>query len=98
MELLGITLLFWQAKTHVDFSMTRLFAVPTFATAIGLLGGRMAITLPGIIGSDWRTGLVKSAIFILSYGFIALALERQQFIDALRILTSLFSRERQSRT
>lgn len=93
MELLGIALLFWQAKRHVDFSIIRLFAVPTLATAIALLAGRIAIALPGVMGSDWRTGFVKSAVFVAVYGAIALALERNQFLDALRILTSILNKE-----
>jgi O-antigen/teichoic acid export membrane protein len=74
----GIGLLLWQARAHVDISILRLFAAPTVALIIAMAAGRAAIELPGIMGSDWRTGAVKAGLFLPLYAGILFILERKQ--------------------
>ena len=74
----GIGLLLWQARTHVDFSFRRLFAVPMLALAFSMAIARAAIIIPGVLGSDWRTGVVKVVVFSLLYVGTSLLLDREQ--------------------
>ena len=81
MAVVGITMLLWGAKSHVDYSLTQLFLVPTFALVIGIslaLGVVMVGHIPAI---DWITGLIKFMIFTVSYGVILLVIERHQIIQ-----------------
>lgn len=78
MLVVGIALLLWQAKAHVHFSLLRLFGVPSIALVVGMVAGRAAIMLPGILGSPWRTGSVKTAVFLVTYVGLVLLLERRQ--------------------
>lgn len=73
----GIGLLLWQARAYVDFSLTKLFGAPAIALLSGLSVARLAITLPGILGSDWRTAAVKIGAFVPIYCGILLLLERE---------------------
>jgi O-antigen/teichoic acid export membrane protein len=77
----GIVILLWQAKAHVDFSLKRLFVVPSLALISGMFLARGAITLPGVLGSDWRTGFVKLGVFSVVYGVTLLVVERRQAAD-----------------
>jgi O-antigen/teichoic acid export membrane protein len=77
MLVVGILLLLREAGRFVDFSWYRLFAVPALALTVGLLAGRLAIMLPGVLQSDWCKGGVKMAGFSVVYGGILLGLERE---------------------
>lgn len=77
MLLVGIAQFFWQARRLVDFSLRRLFLAPSVALTLALIAGRLAILLPGVAGSDWRTGAVKSAFFLPVFALVMLALERE---------------------
>jgi len=74
----GIVLLLWQARAHVDVSIPRLFAAPTVALIIAMAAGRATIELPGVMGADWRTGAVKAGLFLPLYAGILFILERKQ--------------------
>jgi O-antigen/teichoic acid export membrane protein len=80
MLLLGIGLLFRQARSHVDFSLKTLFAAPALGLVAGMALGRAAIVLPGILGSPWRTGSVKALVFVLVYTATLLIVERRQLL------------------
>jgi hypothetical protein len=73
MLVVGIALLLWQAREYVDFSLWTLFAAPGIALVLGMGGARGAITLPGILGSPWRSGSVKIAVFAIVYGLLLLS-------------------------
>jgi O-antigen/teichoic acid export membrane protein len=89
MLVVGILLLLMEARRFVDFSWFRLFAVPTLALAVGLLSGRLAIMLPGVLQSDWSSGGVKMAAFLVLYVGILLGLERENVRVLVRILMTL---------
>jgi O-antigen/teichoic acid export membrane protein len=78
MLIVGIVYMLILARQHVQFSMKRLFVVPSVAIALGIILGRAAIELPGILGSPWRTGIIKSCIFIIFYMGILFLFERDQ--------------------
>lgn len=78
MLLVGIIFLLWRAYDFVDFSWKQLFIVPGLALLLGLGLGRAVLLLPGVLGSDWRTGIVKSVIFLLTYSVVLFLGERNQ--------------------
>jgi O-antigen/teichoic acid export membrane protein len=78
MAVLGMAILLWLVRTHVDLSPWRLFAVPTLALVTGLLLGTAAAAFPGVPGSDWRTGLAKLAVFSGVYWMVLVILEYRQ--------------------
>jgi O-antigen/teichoic acid export membrane protein len=78
MLVVGMVLLFWKAREHVDFSVRSLFAVPALALVLGMIVARASILIPGVPGSDWRTGGVKALVFGPSYAALVLLLERDQ--------------------
>jgi len=75
MLVIGMVIMLWRARTFVDISLGQLFIVPGLALVMGMLLARWAIALPGVPGSDWRTGFVKAAIFTVVYGTLVLAFE-----------------------
>jgi O-antigen/teichoic acid export membrane protein len=80
MAFMGVTILFLQARTLVDFSIRKLFLVPTVALTIGLVLGGAVLFIPGVIGSDLRSGLVKATVFFLTYSAVLLIFESKQTI------------------
>lgn len=90
MLVVGIALLLWQARAHVDFSLRRLFLVPSLALFIGLLIGRAVLEIPLPCNSDWCTATLKSAAFILTYGLILLFTERAEIFKLLHFLRTQF--------
>jgi PST family polysaccharide transporter len=88
MLIVGIILLFGQALRYVDFSIWHLFAVPSLALFLGMSLGRGAILLPGVLGSDWRTGFVKAIVFLSVYAAFLMTMERREIGRAYSFLRS----------
>jgi O-antigen/teichoic acid export membrane protein len=80
MLIVGMGLLFLQARHFVRFSLIRLFAAPALSLAVSLLLARLAIDLPGARASDWHTAGVKLFVFSGLYGGILFLLERKQLM------------------
>jgi O-antigen/teichoic acid export membrane protein len=78
MVAVGILMLLWQARSFVSFSVIRLFGVPTVALAGGMILARAAIVLPGVLGSDWRTAIVKISVFGLVYCALLIGAEHRE--------------------
>jgi O-antigen/teichoic acid export membrane protein len=78
----GILLLLWRARAHVDFSLRRLFTMPGLALVSGLVLARSVIVLPGVLGSDWRTGLLKAVTFSTVYSITLLVTERHELQES----------------
>jgi O-antigen/teichoic acid export membrane protein len=89
MLVVGILLLLKEARRFVDFSLPRLFAVPTLALSVGLLAARLALNLPGVLQSEWTSTAVKVGMFSVLYAGILLALERENVKMLLGILRRL---------
>ena len=89
MLLVGIAILYWEARAFVDFSLWDIFAVPTVAVALGLVIGYAAMTLPGVAGSDGVIVIVKTGSFSSVYVGVLILLERSKalmLLDGLRQL------------
>lgn len=91
MLVVGIVLLLWEARAYVDFSVRKLFGVPTAALIVALIAARLAIRLPGIPGSDWIMGGIKGGVFVLVYGGLLATLERKNIPRFLALLRHLRS-------
>jgi len=84
MLVVGIGILLWQARSFVDFSLVKLFGVPTVAL---LAGGILSVYVSRnieFIASDWQSGLLKSVIFLCTYGIVSLIGEFSQFVEGTR--------------
>jgi O-antigen/teichoic acid export membrane protein len=84
----GTAILLWQARTHVDCSLVRLFAPPGLAlsSAWGMA------TLNIAPSSDWCTGFAKTVVFSVVYGAVLLAIERRQVVRMLQLVGQLLRR------
>ena len=89
MLIVGIVILLHQAREYVDFSIRTLFLAPGIGIFLGVILAQIAMTLPGILGSPWRTGFVKTAVFTLVYGASLFALERRQVVEMISMLSKL---------
>lgn len=98
MLFVGIVLFFWQARQFVDYSVWALFAMPTLALLLGGGLARASLLLPGVLGSDWRTGLLKTAVFTTLYILTLLLTERQQLARMVTQLRAHLRPNRQSPT
>ena len=78
MILVGIVLLIWQVRAFVQFSLPRLFGPPTLALIIGMSLARLAIEIPGVLGSYWVSGIVKAIVFSIIYLAIVFLMERKE--------------------
>lgn len=85
MLFVGMAILLWKVRDYVDFSPWRLFGVPTLALMSALVIAYAASNLPVMVGSDWRTGLVKVLSFTIIYGVLLLALEAREFVKMIRV-------------
>jgi O-antigen/teichoic acid export membrane protein len=89
MLVVGMVIMLWQARTYVDFSLRRMFAAPALALALSLGLSWGAAQIPGIAGSDWRTGLTKAIVFSAVYAFVLAALEWRDLGDMVTLLLAL---------
>lgn len=78
MLVVGMAILFWQARVYVDFSLLRLLAVPALAIILGLVSVKGGLALFQINMSDWWVAFFKILIFTLSYVFVLFIYERKQ--------------------
>jgi O-antigen/teichoic acid export membrane protein len=89
MILTGIIILLWQARIYVKFSILRLFGAPTLALIVGIALGRLAIEIPGVLGSYWRTGGVKAIVFSGIYILVIVILEHKELPTLIKYLKIL---------
>lgn len=97
MLVVGMVILFWQARAYVDFSLTRLFGVPAIALVTGMVSALALLAMAGIEGSDWLTGGVKIAVFSLVYASIVLLMERDEIPLFVGMLKQLLPTRDQAR-
>jgi PST family polysaccharide transporter len=89
MLVIGIAILLQQSRKYVDFSLRALFLVPGIGVVLSMILARAAIAIPGILGSPWRTGLMKVSVFTILYGATLFALERRQLQEMYHSLARL---------
>lgn len=86
MLVVGIGILLYQSRRYVDFSLKTLFLAPSIGVVLGVFLARLAMTLPSMLGSLWRTATVKAAVFSLVYLGALLILERRRLFDMFSML------------
>jgi O-antigen/teichoic acid export membrane protein len=96
MLVVGMIILFMQARAHVKFSIRRMFFSPTLALISGMVLARGALIIPGVLGSPWRTGTVKTIVFGIIYISILSLLERDLF-PMIKQMTESFIGSKRSR-
>ena len=89
----GICILFWEARAFVDYSLKRLFAIPTLALIFGMVAAYAAIGILGSPVSDWYTGIIKAVVFSILYAGTSLTLEREQIPTLLDVFKRLRTKE-----
>jgi O-antigen/teichoic acid export membrane protein len=94
MMLVGIVILFREARRFVDYSAIKLFGRPLLALVPALALAFLAVSLPGLPGgapSDWVTAAVKAVVFTLVYSLLLFLQERRDLPVLLNLLRSLRS-------
>jgi hypothetical protein len=86
MLMVGMGILFSQARAYVDFSLPRLFGVPTLALVAGLLLGRGSAALIATGASHWQIGIAKGTVFCAAYSLFFAVLERTYIVDVLNTM------------
>jgi PST family polysaccharide transporter len=83
MLVLGIAILLWRVRHHVDFSLTQLFRAPLLALCAGMALGTLAANVLPIPNSDWCTAGVRLSVFLAVFSGALFAQERRQTVDML---------------
>jgi len=78
MIIVGVGILFWQAREYVDFSLWKLFVAPGVSLTLGMSIAQKIVTIPRVSGSLWQIGAMKVVIFSVIYSVMLLILERHQ--------------------
>lgn len=78
MLVLGMGLLFWQARIFVKFSIRKLFLIPVLGLGVGMGLARASLLIPGISGNDWRTLVTKVLVFLPVYLAVLFMFERAE--------------------
>jgi O-antigen/teichoic acid export membrane protein len=84
----GVALIMHQMRRFVDFSLQRMFGVPVLALllAAGSALGAARFLAPQ---SDWWRLIIKGGVVAVVYSGVLLALERNQYKRALRLIRDL---------
>jgi O-antigen/teichoic acid export membrane protein len=82
----GVGLLLWYARAHVDFSARQLFFAPAVALTLAMLAGLPVSSVEAIAGNDWATGAAKALVFGSIYILVLLLLEREKLLDMLAVI------------
>lgn len=85
MLLVGMVMLFWQAKEYVDFSIRKLFLVPLLSLAIAIAGGWVLSTVYLLDLLNWISLGTKTAVFMIIYFVLLFLLERNETLQLLAI-------------
>jgi len=94
MVIIGIGLLTWQLRELIDYSTYKLFLPPLIAAGAGLYLANLAVQIPGVPGSDWRTAFVKLIAFTLLYISSLVVLEFKQLRSMYLYLLQLMKKKR----
>lgn len=97
MTSVGVILLLFFAKNYVNFSIWKLFAVPSIGLITGIIVARVAIMIPGVLGSPWRTGSVKAIVFCALFTLVIAIMERKHINIIIDMVSYIFPRWARSR-
>jgi O-antigen/teichoic acid export membrane protein len=92
MLLAGLGYLFWFARFEVDFSVWRLFAVPSLGIVTGLFLGWVSGQLLGDV-SPWLSGFTKGVVFVAVYGVVLMLWERNEMRQMLQFVRKVLWRK-----
>jgi hypothetical protein len=56
-----------------------------------MIFGRASIAVPGVLGSAWRSGTVKSAAFLVTYSGVIAVIEREHVAMLLAVSKQLLT-------
>lgn len=90
MLFLGIGIMLHQARTFVDFSLRKLFLVPSLAIGSALLVTFLVMTITGT-PVFWFAGLIKLILFCATYMIIWLGFEREEARQMFATLIQLWN-------
>lgn len=82
MIVVGMLILYVEARRFVDFSLWQLLAAPTLALGAGLLAVYGALGMMETAVNDWLSALIKVTLFSLLYAGALLLLERARLRQA----------------
>lgn len=91
MVVTGISILLWNAREHIDFSLLRLFGVPIVALVIGVVTGYISTFMLEDSSSDLLVGIVRFVVFALIYSTVVLLVERHQVCEMFRPILRLLN-------
>jgi len=86
MLVVGITILYAEARRFVDFSLRQFFGIPTLALGLGIALVYGALAVSGIEGNDWLTALVKGSVFSATYVGVLVLVEHEQLREMRNVL------------
>lgn len=93
--LIGLLPLLHAAREYVDYSARKLFVAPSLAAAVGMAGALGAVWATcrlAICPNDGITGLIKSIVYVVFFGGILLAIERNQMVEMLSNLKQVYTK------
>jgi O-antigen/teichoic acid export membrane protein len=93
MLVVGIVILYAEARRRVDFSLKRIFGVPSVAMGLGVAAVYGVLAWPGIGESDWLTGSIKGLVFSLVYVGVLLLAEHRLLLEAWNLLWKSLRRQ-----
>ena len=79
--LVGLSLMIRSAKQYVDFSLIRLFAVPSLGLVTGIGLTCILASLSWFTLETWQTGLVKAVVFSTLYCGLVGGLEYRKLLE-----------------
>ena len=87
MLVVGMVILYAEARRFVDFSLRRFLGIPTLALGLGIAAVYGVLALSGVGENDWLTGLVKGLVFSFIYASVLVLVEHEQLFDILHTLS-----------
>ncbi len=86
MLVVGVVILYAEARRFVDFSLRHIFGIPALTLGLGIAAVYGVLAVSGIGENDWLTGLVKGLVFSAIYAGVLFLMEREQLIEMWNIL------------
>jgi O-antigen/teichoic acid export membrane protein len=89
MLVVGMAILYAEARRFTDFSLKRIFGLPALAMGLGVAAVYGMPALVDFTENDWLTGLAKVVVFSLIYAGTLALVEREQLREVWNVLLKL---------
>lgn len=89
MLVVGIVILYAEARRFVDYAPVRIFGMPLFAMGLGIAATYATMQTLDLAANDWLSGFVKGAAFTLVYAVFLALVERKLLRQLWDILIKL---------